>query len=335
MSINKTIVFVEAGKVAVEDREIPVPAEGQLLIRTGRTLISTGTELTILNADFPPGSAWDTYGSFPFVPGYDNVGEVIETGPGVDAAWQGKKVISYGVHAQYVCVAEGDAQEIQVNIPDEEAVFFTISEIVLNGIRRSGITFGEAAVVFGQGLLGQFATRYCRLHGARPTFAVDVAPARLALLQDDPGIIVVNAAEQKAVEIVKKHTRGRLADVVVELTGNGRLIPGEFEVLRPQGRFVVLSSPHDRTDFDFHDLCNAQSFTIIGAHNSSHPAPGTGDRPWTKPRHRELFFDLAADGELDVKKLISHRAHFEEAPELYAMLVEDRSQAMGVVLEWD
>jgi hypothetical protein len=35
-----------------------------------------------------------------------------------------------------------------------------------------------------------------------------------------------------------------------------------------------------------------------------------------------------------VKSLISHRAPYTEAVRLYEMLLEDRTQAMGVVMEW-
>ncbi|MBI4530470.1 MAG: hypothetical protein HY709_03010 [Candidatus Latescibacteria bacterium] len=51
-------------------------------------------------------------------------------------------------------------------------------------------------------------------------------------------------------------------------------------------------------------------------------------------RHAELFFDLIADGELLIEPLISHRERYAEAPRLYEMLLQDRSQAMGVILEW-
>jgi len=67
-----------------------------------------------------------------------------------------------------------------------------------------------------------------------------------------------------------------------------------------------------------------------GTHNNSHPARETLDNPWVKARHAELFLDLVADGDLKLGPLISHR----EAERLYAMLLKDRSNAMGVILEW-
>lgn len=64
-------------------------------------------------------------------------------------------------------------------------MFFTIAEIVMNGVRAARVQWGECAVVFGLGLLGQFATRFLRLSGAFPVFAVDLADHRLGLLPDD------------------------------------------------------------------------------------------------------------------------------------------------------
>jgi len=331
---NPTVVFTEPGNVTIEKRAIPTPNKGAVLIRTKRTLISTGTVLTILSGEFPEGSAWSRYGRFPFVPGYDNVGEVVEVGEGVSREWIGKRVASYSPHALFVTGTLDSLRPIGRELSDEEAVFFTIAEIVMNGVRRGGVRFGESVIIYGAGLLGQFAARFCRLCGARPVFVIDIADTRLALLPKDPHVIRLNPGKEDVVSAVRRETKGRMADVVFELTGNPKLIPNEFSYLREQGRFVVLSSPRGPTTFDFHDLCNSPSFTIIGAHNGSHPRFPTADNPWTKQRHVELYFDLVADGEMDVNALISHRVPYQEAPRIYQLLLQDRSQAMGVILIW-
>jgi threonine dehydrogenase-like Zn-dependent dehydrogenase len=188
--------------------------------------------------------------------------------------------------------------------------------------------------VYGAGLVGQLTARFLRLSGARPVFVIDVANTRLQLLPDDPLIFKLNPNETDLVPAVERVTRGRMAGVVFEVTGNPDLIPSEFRILRRQGRFVVLSSPRGHTSFDFHDLCNSPSFTIIGAHNGSHPRYETPQNPWTVLRHFELYIDLLADRELDVAPLISHREPYSKAVELYQLLLRDRTQAMGVLLEW-
>lgn len=334
MPANPTLVFSAPRVVRLEERPRPQPAEAQVLVQTRCTLISQGTELTILSGEYPEGSYWADYGRLPFEPGYDNVGTVVEVGPGVPDRWLGTRVASYGQHAAYTTSDPQTVRVIDRDIPDEQAVFFTIAEIVMNGVRRAQTTWGEAVVVYGLGLLGQLTVQFCRLCGARPIIAVDVAESRLARLPRDPAIVPLNAVTEDVPAVVAQLTRGRLADVVFEVTGVPELIPGQFQTLRPQGRFVVLSSPRGKTAFDFHDLCNAPSYTIIGTHNRSHPPQATPDHPWTMHRHAELFFQLVAEGALAIEPLISHREPYTAAPSLYEMLLRDRSDAMGIVLDW-
>jgi 2-desacetyl-2-hydroxyethyl bacteriochlorophyllide A dehydrogenase len=333
MDQNPTVVFPRPKEIIIENRPLPIPKPGELLIKTRCTLISTGTELTVLNGEFPPDSGWGRY-QYPFVPGYDNIGEVIQTGEGVSAEWIGRRVGTYGGHAAYVTARAEVVRPVPAAISDEQATFFTIAEIVMNGVRRGQVRWGEAVVVFGQGLLGQLTARFCRLAGARPVIAVDVVQSRLARLPRDPALVPVNAQQADAAQVVNQVTRGRMADVAFEVTGDPALIPGECKVLHRQGRLVMLSSPRGPTLFDFHDLSNSPSYTIIGAHNSSHPAQATLENPWVHQRHSELFFDWLADGELDLMPLISHREPYTAAPQLYQMLMRERGPAMGIILQW-
>jgi 2-desacetyl-2-hydroxyethyl bacteriochlorophyllide A dehydrogenase len=333
MPQSETIVFPEPNRVTVEERTVEQSAEDEVLVRTDRTLISTGTELTVLSGEYPPGSQWDNF-QFPFEPGYNNVGTVVETGAAVTNLSEGDRVATYGPHSEYVVVAADACRPIPDAVDDEAAVFFTIAEIVMNGVRRSRLTWGETVTVYGLGLLGQLAVRCCHAAGARPVVGVDAAAKRVSYLPNASNIEGVHVGTRDPVEEVEAVTGGTLADVVFELTGNPDVIPTEFDVLRDQGRFVILSSPKGATEFDFHDLCNAPSYEIIGAHNSSHPSTATSANPWTQQRHAELFFEYLADGTMAVDSLVSHKKSYADAPEVYDHLQEDRSQALGVVLEW-
>ena len=334
ITTNPTIVFPEPQKLLIEEQPIPTPQPGEVLIQSSISLISTGTELTIFSGDFPSNSAWARMGQFPFVPGYANIGHVVKVGEGVDRGWVGQRVASRVKHQQYGCADESMILIVPEGVSNASASFHTLAQTVGNGVRRGGVGWGDAVVIYGAGILGQLATRFCRLCGARPVMVVDLVESRLNLLPNDPAVIPVNAGHGDVIESVKQATKGRMADIVIEATGNPRIIPEEFKLLRRHGRFVVLSSPRGKSEFDFHDLCNSPSFTIIGTHGSSQPPYETWDTPWTKLRSSELFFDLVQDGELEMDSLISHREPYANAGQLYQMLLEDRSQAMGVVLEW-
>jgi len=332
---NPTIVFPASRRVELQDRPVPEPGPGQALIRTRCTLISTGTELSRLDGDRPRGKVWSTYGAYPSVPGYCNIGTVVGVGEGVEKDWIGKRVATHNPHVAYATAPVNACALVPDEVSDEEASFFTLAVISLNGLRRSRLVFGESAVIYGLGIIGQLTTQFCQFAGARPVIGVDLSQWRIDHLPDRPGIIGVNAGSADVKEAVAGATKNRMADVVFELTGNPDVIPQEIGVLRRQGRIVILSSPISATrSFDFHDLCNSPSITIIGAHNGSHPEYPTGDNPWTKKRHTELFFDLLRAGEIEVANLVSHRVPPEQAPQTYRMLLEDRSRALGIVFVW-
>lgn len=330
---NPTIVFPKPRSVLIEDREVPKIGGNSVLIRTKRSLISIGTELTVLSGDFPLQSYWSIYGKYPFTPGYDNVGEIVDVGPDADKNLIGKTVASYSPHAMYVSAPQDEIIVVPHGVSEEEASFFTIAEIVMNGIRRSQLVFGESVVIYGAGILGQLTARICRIAGAIPVIVVDVSENRLAYLPDN--IVKINPMKQDAVSEVSRLTKGRMADIVFEVTGNQDLIPEEFKCLRKLGRFIVLSSPRGPTHIDLHDYCNAPSFTIIGAHVMSHPPVETLNNPWSRKRHTELFFDMLRDRYIDVSKMITHKIPYSNAPEFYISLLENRSRALGVVIDWE
>jgi threonine dehydrogenase-like Zn-dependent dehydrogenase len=334
MAENERIVFPERGVVRVEACPVPSPGPGEVLIRTRATLVSTGTELTALTADYPPGSTWEAMFPFPVRPGYDNVGEVVALGDGVDAAWLGRRVASLQPHARFVVATAGDCRPVPDEVSDEQATFSTIAEIVMNGVRRSGLTWGETVVVFGAGLLGQFTVRVCLLAGAAAVVVADVAPARLGFLPEDARLHRLDPGAGDAVEFVRQVTRGRMADVAFEVTGDPALVAHQAGLLREQGRLVILSSPRGPSTIDLHDHCMRPSITIVGAHNFSHPQVATLADPWVPARHAELFFDLVAQGTWDVEKLVSDRVPVREAPAVYERLVRDRAGLMGVVVGW-
>ena len=334
MAENEAIVFPERGVVRVEACPVPEPRTGEVLVRARATLVSTGTELTALLADYPPGSTWEAMFPFPVRPGYDHVGVVVALGAGVDSTWLGRRVASLQPHARFVVAAADACRPVPDEVSDEQASFSTIAEIAMNGVRRGRLTWGETVVVAGAGLLGQFTARLCLLAGAAKVVVADVAPARLALLPVDPRLHPVDPGSADVAELVQDVTRGRMADLAFEVTGDPAVVAQQTSLLREQGRLLILSSPRGPSTIDLHDHCMRPSLTIVGAHNFSHPQVATPADPWVPARHAELFFDLVRSGLLDVDRLVSDRLAASDAPALYERLMRDRSRVMGAVLSW-
>ena len=327
-------VFTAPRQVEIEEAEWGDPGLGQVLVRNLKTLISTGTELTGLSGDFPPDSVWARYIRYPFRPGYSAVSEIVALGEGVDG-WRVSQRVQCGTrHAAYGVTSPQRMVAIPDGVSDADATFGTLAEITMNGVRRGRMAFGESVAIVGAGLLGLLAAQWCRKAGAWPVIVIDVAEARLELARQSGATHTIAALSHDALDEVRALTGGDGVDVAFEVTGNPMAIPGCLALCRPLGRAVILGSPRGSVSVDFHDLCHSNGVEIIGAHNRTHPGQATLNNPWTMERHTRLFLDWLAAGEARVAQLITHRYPGRAAPEAFRMLLADRSQAMGVVLDW-
>jgi len=333
----RKIVFKRAKEVAIEETDVPNPSSGQILVKSLVTLISTGTELTMLSGDFPKGSVWDRITRYPLTPGYSNCGEVKDIGKRVSDLKVGDRVVSDAPHGEYALVKGDLAVKIPEGISDEEATFWNLSATVMNGVRLANIRLGESVVVVGAGILGQLACQYSRLCGGFPVMVVDLSEKRLEMAKKMGATATLQSGKDEVQDRISVLTKGRGADVVFEVTGNPQVIPWELSLVKQQGRLILLSSPRAPTSLDFHDYINWPSRIIVGTHVSSHPAFETPFNPWTRKRNTELFFDLVSSGVVKVRDLITHRYQWTRAKEVYKKLMDpmgERLQVVGVLLDF-
>jgi 2-desacetyl-2-hydroxyethyl bacteriochlorophyllide A dehydrogenase len=328
------VVFLAPLQVELEEYAVGEPGPGQVLLKTEKTLISTGTELTGLSGEFPPGSAWANYVRYPWYPGYSYVGRVMQVGEGVTDLQPGALVVAGLRHASLAVVERRAVRPVPSEISADEATFARLAATVLNGVRRAHIELGDVTVIVGAGLLGQLAAQFARLSGAFPLIGVDIAEGRLQLAARLGVHHTLCMPVEDAPAEVLRLSKGRGADVVFEVTGNPAVIPPLLRLARREGRVILLGSPRGPSQVDFHDEVHRLGLYLIGAHGSTHPAVETPHYPWTRERHEELFFDLLAAGLVNVHALITHRFAAVDAAAAYGMLLEDRTRALGVILDW-
>lgn len=332
---TKTVVCIAPKQVVVKEEEVPDVQPGTFLVKAKLSAISTGTELTLVTSDSPPESVWARLANYPLKLGYSHLGEVVAVGEGVDNVKVGDKVVGWKNHSQFVLYRKGEfCMKVPDGVADEAAVLFALAIISLNGVRKAKIQLGESVAVFGLGPIGIWSAQFARLAGARPIIGVDLLPERREWAKK-AGIDFVLDGKEDLVERISGLTKGRMVDVVFEVTGNPDAILDEVKVLRRQGRLVVLSSPCGKTLFDFHDWCNWTSISIIGAHVSSHPPHENPEDPWTRERNTELFFELVRKKEIVAAELVTHRFRADDAPSAYQLLMTERGKTGIVLLDWE
>lgn len=337
MDKNYQVVFTARNKVELHEVDIPTPGPGQALVKSVVSQISTGTELTMLEANVDPDSPWMEINiHYPILPGYSNAGVVVDVGEGVDKNLIGKRVMTAATHARYSVV---EINENFFPLPDnvdyDEAVFAVIAQITLGSLRAANIRPGDTIVVYGAGLIGQFVARFAKLAGALNVIVADVSDYRLSLVPDNSTFLTVNTQKEDIVEFIKKHNGGELADVVFETTGCQHLVQEQLHCVIENGKYVITSSPKGKSVVDF-DYCSRMGITLIGAHNwAVHPKLATTHNRWTTFADSKYFIQLLEKEQISVSGLITHRANFTEAADMYQMLVDDRSRAMAVHFYWE
>lgn len=331
---NYKVVFTEKSHVEVWETDIPEISADSVLIETEISQISTGTELTMLEANVDEDSPWWNNIRFPNFPGYSNVGRVVKIGENVDPSFLGKRVHSSGKHAKYVEVKASNVIMIPDEVDSAEAVFSTIARISMGSIRIADIRLGDTVVVYGAGLIGQLLARLAKLAGAANVFVTDVSDSRLDLLPNQPGFHKVNSTKEDIVEVLNTHGKKELARIVFETTSVPSLVAKEIMCLQKLGKLIITSSPKGKSLIDF-DNVNRKGISIIGAHNLTvHTPVATPRDPWTVLADGQCFVDMLSRKEISVKNMNTHIAHYTKAPELYEMLMKDRTQAMSVLIDW-
>lgn len=326
---NHQLFFTQPGTAVLEALPIPTPGPTQLLVRTRTSLISPGTEraffLSLPNAT----------PSYPWAAGYCNIGEVLAIGDQVQG-WQiGERVASEGHHAAYILVEAAAAHHVPQGLSDEDAPFFNLASIALQGIRKARIELGEPVVVIGAGLIGLMALQLARLQGALPTISIDQDEGRLDFASQSGADILI-AAGVGVVDELHKQNGGEGAAVVIEATGFPDAIVTAFACAKNFGRVVLLGSTRGETDHvNFYRDVHRKGLTIIGAHDSARPRQESSHAFWTRHDDQAVTLALLARKRLNVQLYITHRFAWTDAPAAYEILRSWNKSALGILLDWN
>lgn len=325
------VIFTKPGDVRLEQFEPPDVGVGTIGVRTIYTLISTGTELTVLNGQYETGSNWARYAQFPFQPGYAAIGEVTQVGSAVTGFAPGDRVALRGPHASHQVVPALLCTHIPPGIDLKLAPWFALAKIALMGARAANHGLGDSVVIIGVGPIGQMSVRWASAAGARAVIALDSVQDRLAFARRGGATAVIAKSPLDAGDEVRGLVGPDGPDIIIDSTGNAEVISAALGLVRTRGRVVLLGIPRDPSRMHLTADIITRRITLVGAHDSdSESVPNwDGDRALFS-----LFFHLVATRRFDLEGLNTHTFEPKACEAAYRLANERRGDTLGIVFDW-
>ncbi len=239
-AIPKTMSCMEIsdGRLIAAMRPVPVPGDGEVLVRVHSAGINRPDVLQRQGAYPPPPGASD-------IPGLEIAGVIVAIADNVENWKIGDEVcalVTGGGYAEY-CTAPGpQCLPVPTTLDLDEAAalpetFFTVWS---NLFDRAGLVAGESLLVHGGSSgIGTTAIQIAHHLGARVmiTAGSDDKCGACEILGAD---LAVNYREQDFVAAAKEFTDGKGVDVILDMVG-GDYVQRNFSALAMDGRLVNIA----------------------------------------------------------------------------------------------
>jgi threonine dehydrogenase-like Zn-dependent dehydrogenase len=351
----KAAIFVEPGRIVLDEKPIPEPGPLDAVIRITTTTIC-GTDVHILKGEYPVAKGL-TVGHEPVgvieklgseVRGFREGQRVIagaitpsgtsaaclcgfhsQDGAGTESGWKAIGGWKFGntidgAQAEYLLVPDAVANLAPVpdSLTDEQVLMCRdIMSTGFSGAERAGVRIGDAVAVFAQGPIGLCATAGARLMGATTVIGVETVPARAEMARRMGAHHVVDFRITDPVAEIMRLTNGRGVDVAIEALGRQETFEWALKVLRPGGTLSSLG------------VYSEDLRIPLGAF-----AAGLGDHtivttlcPGGKERMRRLVSVVAAN-KIDTRPLVTHRFKLDQIGEAYELFAHQRDGVLKVAI---
>ena len=355
MPYMKAAIFVEPGRIVLDQKPIPDVGVTDALIRITTTTIC-GTDVHILKGEYPVAKGLTI--------GHEPVGVIEKLGSSVKGYREGQRVIAGaitpsgwsnaclcgfcsqdgagtahgwkpmggwkfgntidGCQAEYVLVPDAMANLAPVpdGLTDEQVLMCPdIMSTGFGGAERARIRIGDTVAVFAQGPIGLCATAGVKLSGASVVIGVDRIAGRLGMASRMGADHVIDASRCDPVDEILKLTGGRGVDVAIEALGTQATFEAALRVLRPGG---TLSS--------------------LGVYSTDLKIPlaafaaGLGDHtivtslcPGGKERMRRLM-SVIESGRVDLGAMVTHRFRLDDIEKAYDLFAHQRDGVLKVAI---
>ena len=333
------------GDLRIDEIPTPQAGPGQVLLR----VLSVGVCGSGVHY-FLDGGIGDDHVQEPFVIGHEFSARVAALGPGVDGPPVGTRVaVEPAISCQRceMCLTghpnlcenilfcstpptEGALREYMAHpaalcfplpdeIDDDEGAVLEPLGIALHAVALAKLRPGDTIAILGSGPIGLLTLQVARMSGARAAYVTDLVPERLAMAQTLGATATLRADQGDPVAWIMEQTNGRGVDVAFETAWADETVTQAAEVARRGGKLIMAGIPRDdRALFPAHAV-RRKGLTIKYVRRMKHTY--------------ERAIALVRDGQIDVKRLVTHRFSLEQAAEAYQLVASYQDGVIKAIIQ--
>ena len=238
-----------------------------------------------------------------------------------------------GSHATFIRVPHADIGcfEVPEQVSDDDALFLSdAGPTGFMGADFCDISPGDTVAVWGCGGVGLMAQQSARVLGAGRVIGIDRLPERLAMARDIVGSEIIDySAVDSVPDTLREMTGGRGPDACIDAVGMEAHGEGLLHAMDRAKQALHLASDRGQALREAIHACRKGGvLSILGVYGLMDKFPvgvimNKGLTVRTAQQHGQRYvprlLELAADGKLSTRFLMTHRMPLEESVRGYEM----------------
>ena len=201
-------------------------------------------------------------------------------------------------------VSENRLTTIRSNFNPEYAALMGCAITTGFGVinNNAKVKIGQSVVIWGAGGIGLNMVQAANMVSAFPIIALDLIKGKLELAKKLGATHTIDINENDPIKSVMDIVGDRGADIVVDNTGNNKVIRDCYNITNSSGRTILVGVPSEGNESSFHTLPLHFGKVLTGSHG--------GD---TKP-HIDIprYIKLCISGRMQLQEIVTDRFDLNE-----------------------
>lgn len=336
--------MIKPGTIEIVDRDIPVPADDEALIRI-RAVGLCGSDAHY----YEHGKIGPYVVEKPIILGHEASGDIVALGKKVNHLKVGQRVsiepgvtcgrceyckagkynlcpsVEFlatppydGAFCEYIAIRSDFVFPIPDKMSYEAAALVEPLSVGIHAVRRGSLLPGETVAVMGMGPIGLLAAVAAKASGAKRIIGVDLEPFRLNKALEMGATDIVNIRTDDPAEAIKALTAGKGVDLAVETAGNRKALQSALASVRRGGRVVIVGlPPQSETALNVpYIVDNEIDISGVFRYRNTYPSG----------------IDILSSGKVKLEPIITDKMKLDDVPSAFKKAIHEKHSTIKIVI---